>query len=270
MNCRDVNAGSFHIVLANLIGIDNESFIIDKTRDAEVWNQAVYKYKSSFEEASLDSYKNMAWNTKRLVKATTQLSYIIEVAPSDKAEFSENSIESVNYEYYLELDEKNRIIGGKWISKDYPDFIWKIEKPVFTEKFKGIEEIYKASLIENQIDSSRVSNEMQAIEMVYLLDMALEKYNKKHKHYKDLLENGFVSRKLKEFKFNKTRLLVKLESVKNPINSYKMKNRLNKIEKSIIRFEGLEEKFRNEYRKSVEKLEWLKEQETHLLSFIEE
>ncbi|MEC7181435.1 MAG: hypothetical protein VXW15_01885, partial [Bdellovibrionota bacterium] len=39
--CKDTNAGAFHIVIANQIANMDESFIVDVTRDSEVWNQAV-------------------------------------------------------------------------------------------------------------------------------------------------------------------------------------------------------------------------------------
>ena len=44
--CEDTNPGAFHVVLTNFIGRLNRSFIIDKTRDLEVWNQPVYSYES--------------------------------------------------------------------------------------------------------------------------------------------------------------------------------------------------------------------------------
>jgi hypothetical protein len=43
-SCMDTNAGSFHVVLSNQIGLMDESFIIDRTRDLEVWNQPVYSF----------------------------------------------------------------------------------------------------------------------------------------------------------------------------------------------------------------------------------
>ena len=42
--CFDTNPGTWHTVITNKIGRDNESFIMDVTFDAEVWNQPVYSY----------------------------------------------------------------------------------------------------------------------------------------------------------------------------------------------------------------------------------
>ena len=42
--CFDTNPGTWHTVITNKIGRYNESFIMDATFDAEVWNQPVYSY----------------------------------------------------------------------------------------------------------------------------------------------------------------------------------------------------------------------------------
>lgn len=44
--CINTNAGSFHIVAANQLGLMREGFLFDKTRDAEVWNQPAFKFVS--------------------------------------------------------------------------------------------------------------------------------------------------------------------------------------------------------------------------------
>lgn len=43
-SCKDTNAGTFHVAIANLLGIQNKSFIEDRTFDSEVWNQPVRSY----------------------------------------------------------------------------------------------------------------------------------------------------------------------------------------------------------------------------------
>jgi hypothetical protein len=39
--CRDMNPGSFHVVASNMLGLRQQSFVYDRTWDAEVWNQPV-------------------------------------------------------------------------------------------------------------------------------------------------------------------------------------------------------------------------------------
>ena len=43
--CKDTNAGSFHVVVANLLGIQGKAFVEDRTYDYEVWNQPVRSFK---------------------------------------------------------------------------------------------------------------------------------------------------------------------------------------------------------------------------------
>jgi len=43
--CRDSNAGSFHVLLANYLGVKRASFVFDRTFDDEVWNQPLRGYR---------------------------------------------------------------------------------------------------------------------------------------------------------------------------------------------------------------------------------
>lgn len=43
--CKDTNPGSFHVVVANLLGVQGRSFVEDRTYDYEVWNQPVRGFK---------------------------------------------------------------------------------------------------------------------------------------------------------------------------------------------------------------------------------
>jgi hypothetical protein len=42
--CRDSNAGSFHVLLTNYLGVQRASFVFDRTYDDEVWNQPLRGY----------------------------------------------------------------------------------------------------------------------------------------------------------------------------------------------------------------------------------
>ena len=42
--CRDTNAGTFHVIAANYLGLKHQSYVEDKTYDDEVWNQPVRSY----------------------------------------------------------------------------------------------------------------------------------------------------------------------------------------------------------------------------------
>lgn len=49
--CKDTNAGSFHVVVANLLGLRGQAFIEDRTIDYQVWNQPVRGYKVTHDAA---------------------------------------------------------------------------------------------------------------------------------------------------------------------------------------------------------------------------
>ena len=158
--CQDTNAGAFHIALANQIGKMNESFIMDKTRDLEVWNQAVFRYDSEVVSMRAPSRSADPRAVKEVV-LKTEVFYIDEEPHSEvnkKVDFYEDELDEDgekgvmygynvdDYEYALELDSKNRIVGGSWISYDRPDFIWKQEKPKFRGYLRHLKNIYKMSL----------------------------------------------------------------------------------------------------------------------------
>lgn len=149
--CRDTNAGAFHLVLANQIAIRDEGFLFDKTRDSEVWNQAVYSYHSGVKRVitDLNSLKvetQLAPSTVKVVEIATIVFYTSEIEPHWQGEQDRSlSEESVYYRYFLELDANDQIVGGSWISSERPDFLWKQSKPSFNGKFKALEEVYLRS-----------------------------------------------------------------------------------------------------------------------------
>ena len=145
-NCTDTNPGAFHIVLANQISSLNESFVVDITRDAEVWNQPVVGYHSKVLKTTHKISEKAAPGTVQEVFIETIMDYIEEVPQSFKREKAPESVVSETYTYTLELDKRGRIIGGEWTSFERPDFIWKVSRPGFKGFFKDLEKIYKKSI----------------------------------------------------------------------------------------------------------------------------
>ncbi len=143
--CNDTNAGTFHIVLTNQIAKRNEGFIIDRTRDLEVWNQPVYGYKSQILGTQDGASPGAAPGTVKEVLVETTLLFIAEIHPTFSGRFNERAIQSILYRYRLELNKVGEIIGGEWLSYERPDFIYKQTVPGFTGFFKPLEEIYKRS-----------------------------------------------------------------------------------------------------------------------------
>ena len=161
--CADVNAGSFHIVLGSMIGINSQGFVADVDRFNDVWNQPVTGYKSEIvgevEKTPLD-LKN---GVDKKIRVQTVMIY------ADELEFfsEESAMEGIlgfvskdpvtgtfaqtfaerNYDYILELDKNGKIIGGEWISESRPDMLWmKVKDPSFRNgrfPLEGLNRIYK-------------------------------------------------------------------------------------------------------------------------------
>lgn len=140
--CRDINAGSFHVAVTNLIGIYKRAIAMDKSSGYQVWNYPVYKFKvEKLEEVDLsralellgvNNTNTYPYNekAKRFAHVKTTLYYVTDGVPPSKTPYSSN-IErytySASYEYLLEMDEGGKIIGGEWLGysrEDHPDFFW--------------------------------------------------------------------------------------------------------------------------------------------------
>lgn len=138
--CNDTNAGAFHVVLANYVGISKKSFVIDKTRDAEVWNQPVYAYQTKVLAKSNNPSSEAAPKTAKEITVETKVWWVSEVNPAWKKVGTH--LEVSTYKYVLELDFAGRIVGGRWVSWERPDFIWTQKKTKFSGLLKGLEKIY--------------------------------------------------------------------------------------------------------------------------------
>jgi hypothetical protein len=142
--CRDTNAGSFHLVLAQYLSDLNapeakRGFVMDVTREDQVWNQPVYGFESTIESVEniadiddpLKSFR--AEGTTQIAKVTTEVHYALEKGPYvDYNDDNGSKISSKTYRYTLELDRSGYVIGGEWAvsgsdwasSSTAPDFIW--------------------------------------------------------------------------------------------------------------------------------------------------
>ena len=78
------------------------------------------------------------------MRVSTTVVYSVETAPSTEPI---GVVEDENvYEYWLELDKNGEIIGGRWVSDDRPDFIYRESAPLFQGYFKRLEQIYLKSI----------------------------------------------------------------------------------------------------------------------------
>lgn len=133
---EDMNAGAFHIVLGNRIGLEGKGFIADLQRYKEVWNHPVYAYKSQLLR-ELEPNRNSAPGTVKMLEIKTTITYVSDNGHDWHPVIGTRKqfYEKMNFHYFLDINADGEIIGGEWISRDRPDFLWIMGKP---RKFEGI------------------------------------------------------------------------------------------------------------------------------------
>jgi hypothetical protein len=62
-SCRDWNPGSFHLVLANVVGLRKRSFVLDDHAGEEVWNRPVVRYRAKVREITASEAMALASGT---------------------------------------------------------------------------------------------------------------------------------------------------------------------------------------------------------------
>lgn len=145
-DCKGVNPGAFHIVLANQIGLRKESFMADVVRDLQVWNHPISAFRSTIRPKS-DVGPNAAPGTVQEVFVETAMTYSIEIDPQwnlvgEQAQPSSTKV----YRYTLELNSRGEVIGGEWLTEERPDFLWKQEAADFFGYFRNLGILYRMSI----------------------------------------------------------------------------------------------------------------------------
>jgi len=146
-SCDDSNAGAFHIVLANQLGLRKQAFVIDVERGPQVWNQPVFAYSSTVLREDEAAATSVAGTAKRVLVSTT-IRYAAEVEPQWEPLNGTAGARVVDktYSYWLELNASGEIIGGDWDAQERPDFIWLIEAVPFEGPFAGLSQIYRPAV----------------------------------------------------------------------------------------------------------------------------
>lgn len=142
--CNDANAGAFHVLLANQLGLRKQAFVIDVDRGYEVWNQPVFQYNSTVLRTDGPAPSSTPGTEKRHLLSTT-IQYTAEVYP-DWEPFSTRGLGRTfgkPYHYWIDLNAQGEIIGGEWYNHDRPDFAWVMEIAPFEGVFAGLSHIYR-------------------------------------------------------------------------------------------------------------------------------
>lgn len=141
--CMDVNPGAMHIIMANKLGISKTGYIADMDRYRQVWNHAAVKFESKILGTTALSRNSVSTAVKR-VKVRSKVVYAATIDPEVTPVISTDmaKYDTRTYTYILELNSKGEIVGGEWISKDRPDFMWIKEKDDFKGYWEGLNSVY--------------------------------------------------------------------------------------------------------------------------------
>jgi hypothetical protein len=143
-DCLDTNPGTWHLAIVNQLAASRRALLFDASFDHEVWNYPIYKYAyhyvkegsdekfTSWEDAAIPlsdadrARAPRAEGATMLVRVKMEISYSI---PRDPAAYTEDDgtldkKSDATYDYELELNADGKILGGEWLSKDHPDFLW--------------------------------------------------------------------------------------------------------------------------------------------------
>ncbi len=124
--CADVNAGAFHIILGNQMGLQRRGFLIDYDKGHEIWNQPAFGYISKEVSRTDSPTRGAAPGTVTEIVMQTDLFFTAERSPeytptvgTDRFGFN-----VAKYQYRLELNANGEIIGGAWEKRHSPDMDW--------------------------------------------------------------------------------------------------------------------------------------------------
>ncbi|MCX6124670.1 MAG: hypothetical protein NTV34_07965 [Proteobacteria bacterium] len=141
--CWDVNPASFHEVLVEQLGVRGNGFVMDRTRNGQVWNQPIYS--AIFEIGDLKRVGSVvdvaaryrSSGTMYIAEVSAAVSWIREPSSAQltyPGNFDKQHSSTTVYNYTLEFDADERLIGGEWgtFSKmdpgsQAPDFLFGYE-----------------------------------------------------------------------------------------------------------------------------------------------
>lgn len=107
-----INPSAFHLAITNEIGLELNPLIFEKLDNRFSLEGVAYGYKME----------------KTNVIDGVEISLYLDIYNDVK------KYHTKLYKYRLVLDSKSRVVGGVWLSKDYPELIW---KPSVTSEIAG-------------------------------------------------------------------------------------------------------------------------------------
>lgn len=133
---QDLNAGAFHIVLTNRLGLNGNGLIGDLNRFTQVSNKPIISYQSKVLK-KLRPGNRAAPGTTEVVRLSTTITFVRDMGHDWRPVLGTKKqyYQQAFYTYDIELNSQGIILGGEWVSKDRPDFLWLKPKP---RQFEGV------------------------------------------------------------------------------------------------------------------------------------
>ena len=137
--CEDVNAGTFHLALANWVGRREQTIVFDKEAYHQVWNYPLFKYHLEPESRFISKAEALRYTRQRgnhypfnnaatsFYYTKTRIGYAQVLQNSESSDYPTFKESNEVYTYILEIDDFGDIVGGEWIGDSYhqhPDFLW--------------------------------------------------------------------------------------------------------------------------------------------------
>lgn len=145
--CNETNPGALHLALSNRVGVEGKSFVVDASPGKEVWNYPVKSYEFTFAHpfsgAESKDWKAvrvpLVGNESKLIKGNSRAEgtvYVVEVKARVELMdmrmpgldvYDSEALDKIlvkEWSYDLEVDASGRVLGGEWLKKNGPDFIW--------------------------------------------------------------------------------------------------------------------------------------------------
>jgi len=139
-DCKDVNAGAFHVIISNMLGLLGKGFVADIDRFNDIWNQPIAGYESTIIGEEPVTAAHSAMGVTKRVHIKMRMKYGEELqfyTPQLAAQGKKNFVSKLpvtmtehqesrfrEYEYIVEINSAGNVVGGEWITSTRPDFMW--------------------------------------------------------------------------------------------------------------------------------------------------
>ncbi len=125
-NEKGMNPAALHLLLVNLTWNSGQSFVVDTAFGKSVWNYPVAGFKLTTYASGPATGEAAAYAAKEVfVKTTVYFMGTSNPTEDPLGSKADEFLTTRQYNYRLELDANDKIVGGSWASSsDRPDYAW--------------------------------------------------------------------------------------------------------------------------------------------------